>query len=110
MIMAELQKIAFFDTKPYDRRSFDRVNTDFGFDITHFEDLSTDMIDDDVLARLLTFPNVLITSHQGFFTAEALHNIAQTTLQNVQAFAGGQTLTNEICYQIPAGMAPEGQK
>lgn len=64
-----------------------------------FEDLSTEMIDDDVLARLLTFPNVLITSHQGFFTAEALHNIARTTLENIQAFAADQALANEISYR-----------
>jgi len=42
-----------------------------------FEDFSDSMIEDDVLARLLTFPNVLITSHQGFFTKEALGNIAK---------------------------------
>lgn len=64
-----------------------------------FEDLSTEMIDDDILARLLTFPNVLITSHQGFFTQEALHNIAQTTLENIRAFQATEPLTNEICYQ-----------
>jgi len=46
-----------------------------------FEDFSDSMIEDDVLARLLTFPNVLITSHQGFFTKEALGNIAKTTLE-----------------------------
>ena len=63
-----------------------------------FEDLSTEMIDDDVLARLLTFPNVLVTSHQGFFTREALQNIAQTTLQNIRAFHLGESSTNEICY------------
>ena len=63
-----------------------------------FEDLSTEVIDDDILARLLTFPNVLVTSHQGFFTREALQNIAQTTLQNIRTFQNGQALANEICY------------
>jgi D-lactate dehydrogenase len=48
-----------------------------------FEDLSNQIIQDDVFARLLTFPNVVITGHQGFFTEQALANIAQTTLQNV---------------------------
>jgi D-lactate dehydrogenase len=62
-----------------------------------FEDFSSEMIDDDVLARLLTFPNVLITSHQAFFTREALHNIATTTLNNLQAFFDGRPLVNEIC-------------
>ncbi len=51
-----------------------------------FHDLSTEGIQDDVLARLLTFPNVLITSHQAFLTNEALTNIAQTTLENVESF------------------------
>ena len=52
-----------------------------------FEDLSDRVIQDDVFARLLTFPNVLITGHQGFFTREALTNIADTTLSNFTAFA-----------------------
>ena len=51
-----------------------------------FEDLSDRVIQDDVFARLLTFPNVLITGHQGFFTREALTNIADTTLSNISAF------------------------
>lgn len=52
-----------------------------------FEDLSGSVIADDVFARLLTFPNVLITGHQGFFTAEAMGAIAATTIANVEAFA-----------------------
>jgi D-lactate dehydrogenase len=55
-----------------------------------FEDLSDTVIRDDVFARLLTFPNVLITGHQGFFTREALDNIARTTLGNVTAFERGE--------------------
>lgn len=54
-----------------------------------FEDLSGEMILDDVLARLLTFPNVLITSHQAFFTHEAMQNIANTTLANITGFEQG---------------------
>jgi D-lactate dehydrogenase len=54
-----------------------------------FEDLSGTVIQDDVFARLLTFPNVLITGHQGFFTREALSNIAETTLANATAFERG---------------------
>ncbi|MFA5259748.1 MAG: 2-hydroxyacid dehydrogenase [Candidatus Omnitrophota bacterium] len=64
-----------------------------------FEDFSMSMIGDDVLARLLTFPNVLITSHQGFFTHEALTNIAQTTLRNIEVFLKGGLIENEICYR-----------
>jgi D-lactate dehydrogenase len=48
-----------------------------------FEDLSDQVIQDDVFARLLSFPNVLITGHQAFFTEEALGNIAETTLHNL---------------------------
>jgi D-lactate dehydrogenase len=52
-------------------------------------------IDDDLLARLLTFPNVVITSHQAFLTKEALHNIAQQTLDNIEAFSSGK-LINQV--------------
>ena len=55
-----------------------------------FEDLSGQVLQDDELARLLTFPNVLITSHQAFLTHEALSNIAQTTVANLHALAGGK--------------------
>ena len=61
-----------------------------------FRDLSTQVLQDDVLARLLTFPNVLITSHQGFLTREALANIAETTLASVTAFERGEALVHEI--------------
>jgi D-lactate dehydrogenase len=54
-----------------------------------FEDLSSDVLHDDDLARLLTFPNVLITSHQAFLTAEALTDIARTTVANISAVASG---------------------
>lgn len=64
-----------------------------------FEDYSTEVLDDDVLARLLTFNNVIVTSHQAFFTREAIDNIARTTLQNIQDFIEGKPLQNEICYR-----------
>jgi D-lactate dehydrogenase len=61
-----------------------------------FQDLSNEGISDDVLARLLTFPNVVITSHQAFLTREALTNIAITTLMNLTQFEKGQDLTNRV--------------
>lgn len=61
-----------------------------------FEDLSGSGLDDDVLSRLLSFPNVLVTSHQGFFTQEAMAQIAQTTLDNIQAYLKGEPLVNEV--------------
>ncbi len=61
-----------------------------------FQDLSEQVLQDDVLARLLTFPNVLVTSHQAFLTHEALANIADTTLRSIQAFERGEPLLNEV--------------
>jgi len=55
-----------------------------------FEDHSNDIINDDMFCRLQTFPNVLITGHQGFFTEEAIHNIAKTTLENISNFEKGE--------------------
>jgi D-lactate dehydrogenase len=58
-----------------------------------FEDLSGKVLQDDVLSRLLMFPNVLVTSHQGFFTHEALGEIARVTVQNIlKAESGGPFL------------------
>jgi len=61
-----------------------------------FQDFSTQVIQDDVFARLLTFPNVLITGHQGFFTREALRAIAATTLENLSAFERGERSGREL--------------
>lgn len=61
-----------------------------------YEDTSDRIMDDDVLARLLSFNNVIVTSHQGFFTREALDNIARTTMQNISDFADHKMLTNEV--------------
>ena len=64
-----------------------------------FHDISSQVLTDDVLARLLTFNNVVVTSHQGFLTREALANIAQTTLANLEEFHGGKRgaeLTNSV--------------
>lgn len=61
-----------------------------------FQDLSGKILTDEVLLRLLSFPNVLITSHQGFLTQEALNNIAQTTLNNISAFDNHQELVNQV--------------
>ncbi|HSG61218.1 MAG TPA: 2-hydroxyacid dehydrogenase [Pseudomonadales bacterium] len=61
-----------------------------------FEDLSSKVITDDVLMRLTTFPNVLMTGHQAFLTHEALQNIAQTTRANIDAYAANQPLANQV--------------
>jgi D-lactate dehydrogenase len=63
-----------------------------------FEDLSGKIIQDDVSQRLQTFPNVLITGHQAFFTQEALHNIAETTLANITDFEQGSNCPNAVKF------------
>lgn len=68
-----------------------------------FEDKSGSIIQDDVLSLLVTLPNVIITSHQGFLTEEALSNIAKTTLDNLDEFFEDKLLTNEICYMCKDG-------
>jgi D-lactate dehydrogenase len=64
-----------------------------------YEDFSNKVITDDVLARLLSFNNVMVTSHQGFFTQEALRSIATTTLENIRDFFVERKLSNQICYK-----------
>lgn len=61
-----------------------------------YEDRSGDIITDDNLARLMTFPNVLVTSHMGFFTKEAMQAIAITTLENAYALENGLPLVNQV--------------
>ncbi len=64
-----------------------------------FQDYSDEIISDDILSRLLTLPNVLITSHQAFLTHEALSNIADTTVNNFREYLNDKSYKNEICYQ-----------
>ena len=61
-----------------------------------FRDLSDKVMDDATLARLMTFPNVLVTGHQGFFTHEAMSTIAATTIRNLTDFAAGRTNENVV--------------
>jgi len=61
-----------------------------------FEDMSGEIIQDDVFERLLTFPNVIITGHQAFFTEDALQNIAETTLNNITTVAQNQSCLNQV--------------
>ena len=64
-----------------------------------FEDNSGHIMDDDILARLISMPNVILTSHQAFLTEEALQNIAITTLENITAFSKTGFCANEISYK-----------
>ena len=65
-----------------------------------FEDRSGHILSDDLLARLISMPNVLVTSHQAFLTEEALRNIAETTVGNICSFFENDGICdNELCYR-----------
>lgn len=93
---------ALVDTAAVVRALKDRRIGHLGLDVYEeeadlfFEDLSGQVIQDDVFSRLLTFPNVLITGHQAFFTRNALEKIAATTIENLDAFESGAPLVNEV--------------
>ena len=64
-----------------------------------FEDNSGHIMEDDTLARLISMPNVIVTSHQAFLTEEALENIAETTVNNLVSFFENNECENELCYR-----------
>jgi D-lactate dehydrogenase len=72
-----------------------------------FQDVSTQIMKDDVLALLVSKPNVILTSHQAFLTEEALSNIARITVDNLEAYFEGKALDNEVCYQCKSGKISE---
>jgi D-lactate dehydrogenase len=96
---------AVIDTKAVLRGLKDGTIGHLGLDVYEeeadlfFEDLSQRFIGDDVFARLLTFPNVLITGHQAFFTAEALTNIAETTIENITSFERTGQAVHEVSVE-----------
>jgi D-lactate dehydrogenase len=99
VMLVNTSRGAVIDTRAVLRGLKDGVVGSLGLDVYEeeadlfFEDLSNGFIADDVFARLLTFPNVLITGHQAFFTREALGAIARTTIANISAFErAGQAL------------------
>ncbi|MBS1301519.1 2-hydroxyacid dehydrogenase [Loktanella sp. SALINAS62] len=102
MMLINTSRGAVIDTRAAIRGLKDGTIGSLGLDVYEeegdlfFEDLSAGMIQDDVFARLLTFPNVLITGHQAFFTREALTKIAQTTIDNIGAFAQTGTALHEV--------------
>ncbi len=76
-----------------------------------FHDFSGHIIADDTLARLISMPNVIVTSHQAFLTQEALTNIADTTLSNIRQFMGEGRCDNELCYKcVKFGSCPQEHK
>jgi lactate dehydrogenase-like 2-hydroxyacid dehydrogenase len=80
-------KTAVFSTKPYDAKFLVAANAS----VAHER-----IIQDDVLQRLVTFPNVIISSHQAYFTDTALQNISNTTVANLTAFENGEALANQV--------------
>ncbi|MCD7810469.1 MAG: 2-hydroxyacid dehydrogenase [Ruminococcus sp.] len=70
-----------------------------------FEDRSDTIVGDDILARLVSLPNVILTSHQAFLTEEALKNIAEITIANLEDYFAGRPLKNEVCYDCSDGGA-----
>ena len=75
-----------------------------------FEDNSGHIMEDDTLARLISMPNVLVTSHQAFLTEEALENIAETTVQNLLSFAQNGQCENELCWKENSAQRCENGK
>ena len=75
-----------------------------------FSDKSATVLEDDVLARLLSFNNVIVTSHQAFLTDEALNNIAETTFENILSFAKKEDLKNEVWYNPETKKIVEGPR
>ncbi len=64
-----------------------------------FQDYSGHILDDDILARLISMPNVIVTSHQAFLTEDALSNIAATTINNIQKLLESGQCENEVCFR-----------
>ncbi len=75
-----------------------------------FEDYSGHILDDDVLARLISMPNVIVTSHQAFLTREALSNIAATTVENLLSLKEKGTCENELCYRCGTAEDTRGER
>lgn len=93
---------ALIDTNALINGLLDRKIAGVGLDVyeeesgVFYEDLSDEIIQDNTLARLMTFPNVLVTSHMGFFTTEAMQAIAVETMENAHALEHGLPLVNEV--------------
>ncbi len=93
---------ALIDTNALIDGLLDRKIAGVGLDVyeeesgVFYEDLSDEIIQDNTLARLMTFPNVLVTSHMGFFTTEAMQAIAVETMENAHALEHGLPLVNEV--------------
>jgi len=109
VMLVNTSRGAVLDTRAIIRGLKDETIGYLGLDVYEeedslfFEDMSNRLLLDDVFARLLTFPNVLITGHQGFFTREAMAAIAETTVENITAFeATGRPVHEVLSDKLPA--------
>ena len=71
-----------------------------------YKDNSLKIIDDDTLSLLISMPNVIITSHQAYLTEEALNNIAETTIRNMDEYFNNELIQNELCYHCEKNKNP----
>jgi len=112
MMLINTSRGAVIDTRAVLQGLKDGIIGSLGLDVYEeeadlfFQDLSQRFISDDVFARLLTFPNVLITGHQAFFTEEALSNIAETTISNITTFERTGRAVHEVSVEKIARDAP----
>ena len=97
-ILVNTSRGGLIDTHALRQRKFAGVGLDVyeTEDSQIFEDYSDDVLRSVVVPVLLSFPNVVITSHQAFFTRTALQSIAITTMENARAFAKGEKLVNQV--------------
>ena len=96
-VLEHLPVLVLVDVQPHARK-FAGVGLDVYEDEDGqvFEDFSDDVLQNEVVPILMSFPNVVVTSHQAFFTRTALQSIAITTMENARAFARGEKLVNEV--------------
>lgn len=108
VVIINTSRGALIDTKAIIKALKSRKVGNLGIDVYEqeedlfFQNLSEEILLDEQIARLMTFPNVLITGHQAFLTDEALAQIAQITLQNLDELTSGRELTNEVKWKSEA--------
>jgi len=105
VIIINTSRGAIIDTKAVIKGLDSKKIAGLGLDVYEeeeeyfYEDRSEEILDDKELVRLLSYPNVLLTSHQAFLTHEALETIASDTVDNIRACLSGKFMPNEVCYQ-----------
>jgi D-lactate dehydrogenase len=102
VVLINTSRGALIETKPVIKALKNKQIGYLGIDVYEqeedifFKDLSEEIMQDEQISRLMTFPNVIVTGHQAFLTKEALEQISITTLGNITAFETGEVLVNEV--------------